>query len=233
MTTHTVVLVPGFWLGSWAWDQVKERLQELDVPATALTLPGLDPDDPQRSTRTPSDQAEAVLAALDGPSVVVAHSGANIPVTMAMDKRPDLVARVIWVDSGPVADGFRMNKDAPQDLPEFPLPDFDVLGADASLEGLDGDALATFRERSVPEPGAVLTTPVHLRNDARYSIPTTLVCNSLSSQQLTALAEAGHPMTAELAKYADVRLVDLPTGHWPMWSRPQELALIIAATLEN
>ena len=233
MTTHSVLLVPGFWLGAWAWSQVEERLRELGVPATALTLPGLDPDDRDRTTCTPPDQAAAVLAALDGPSVVVAHSGANIAVTMAMDQRPDLIARVIWVDSGPVADGFRMNEDAPQDLVEFPLPDFDVLGADASLEGLNQDALATFRERSVPEPGAVLTTPVALSNDARYSVPTTLVCNSMSSQQITSLAEAGHPMTAELAKYADVCLVDLPTGHWPMWSRPQELAVIIATTLEN
>lgn len=26
----------------------------------------------------------------------------------------------------------------------------------------------------------------------------------------------------------DVQTIDLPTGHWPMWSRPEELANAIA-----
>ena len=30
-----------------------------------------------------------------------------------------------------------------------------------------------------------------------------------------------------LAELRDVTYVDLPTSHWPMWSRPQELAKII------
>ena len=34
-------------------------------------------------------------------------------------------------------------------------------------------------------------------------------------------------MARYLAELSDVTYVDLPTSHWPMWSRPKELAEII------
>ncbi|MES6222125.1 alpha/beta hydrolase, partial [Cutibacterium acnes] len=34
----------------------------------------------------------------------------------------------------------------------------------------------------------------------------------------------GHPMFSAVAQLTNVTVMDLPTGHWPMWSRPQELA---------
>ena len=42
------------------------------------------------------------------------------------------------------------------------------------------------------------------------------------------MAREGHPMMAEVATLRDVELVDLPTGHWPMWSRSTDLASEIA-----
>jgi len=50
-TTHTpatthVVLVPGFWLGAWAWDDVVPVLRDAGLTPHAVTLPGLEsPDD--------------------------------------------------------------------------------------------------------------------------------------------------------------------------------------------
>jgi hypothetical protein len=34
-------------------------------------------------------------------------------------------------------------------------------------------------------------------------------------------------MFAPIAALTDVSYVDLPTGHWPTWSRPDDLALAI------
>jgi pimeloyl-ACP methyl ester carboxylesterase len=75
----------------------------------------------------------------------------------------------------------------------------------------------------------VLRQSVELNNDARLKVPTTVVCCSLPSTQLMALAEAGHPMFAEVTNLENLELVDLPTGHWPMWSRPADLAQVLAA----
>lgn len=222
-----IILIAGHWLGSWAWDEVLEHLSAAGAAATAMTLPGLDPRDPARSSKNLDDQAAAIeeaVAAAAGDVVLVAHSGANAPVSLVLDRHPARIRRVIWVDSGPVAPGTAVAADAPEDPAELPLPPFDVLGEQASLEGLGTEALDRFRSRAVPEPGPVLRQPVHLTNEARFDVPTTLVCCSISSAQLLELVEAGHPVFAEVARLRDSEFVDLPTGHWPMWSRPGDLA---------
>lgn len=38
---------------------------------------------------------------------------------------------------------------------------------------------------------------------------------------------------AELARIRDVEYVDLPTGHWPQFTRPAELAQAILAAVDR
>ncbi|MFK3678110.1 alpha/beta fold hydrolase [Microbacterium sp. NPDC090218] len=244
MTTETsnptIILIAGHWLGGWAWDEVREHLTAAGEDAVAITLPGLDQHDPERSTRTLDDQAAAIETAMtqagasrEQPVVLVGHSGANAPISIALDRHPELVRRVVWVDSGPVAPGSVFAPDLPETVEELPLPPFDVLGEQASLEGLSTEVLARFRARAVPEPGPVLRQPAELTDEARRRVPTTLVCCSLPSAQLRELAHAGHPMFAEVDTLDHVEFIDLPTGHWPMWSRPEDLAKTIGAAVSR
>ncbi|WP_440711986.1 alpha/beta fold hydrolase [Gordonia sp. FQ] len=241
MTTNTsgpglplipgLLLIPGHWLGAWAWDQVLEQLTELGCGATALTLPGLDRNDPDRASRTLDDQVAAIeqaIAANAGPVVIVAHSGANAPVSVVLDRHPERVRRVVWVDSGPAASGTAFAPDFPEGTEGLPLPPFEVLREQASTEGLGAGALERFRARALPEPGPVLRQRVELANEERYDVPTTFVCCSMPSAQLRELVRAGHPMFAEAGSFRNVDYIDLPTGHWPMWSRPADLARILA-----
>jgi pimeloyl-ACP methyl ester carboxylesterase len=229
----TIILIPGHWLGAWAWDEVVEHLTATGRRALPMTLPGLDPTDHERATRTLDDQAAAIELTMDRaeasaerPAVIVAHSGANAPVSLVLDRHPERVGRVVWVDSGPVAPGTVF---APDDLDELPLPPFDALAQQASLEGLSDQVLERFRARALPEPGPVLRQPVELTGDARLRVPATLVCCSMPGAQVMELARAGHPVFAEVARLEHVDVVDLPTGHWPMWSRPGDLARLIDA----
>lgn len=235
-STPTILLIAGHWLGAWAWDEVLEHLATDDGDAIAMTLPGLEGDDPDRATRTLDDQVAAILDVLSRhgvsahrPATLVAHSGANAPVSLVLDRHPELVRRVVWVDSGPSADGAVFAPGLPEEVAELPLPSPDDLSAQASVEGLDADVLERFRARAVPQPGPVLRQRVELSNDARRWVPTTLVCCSITGAQVRELARAGHPVFAEVAHLEDVDVVDLPTGHWPMWSRPGDLAAIIRA----
>lgn len=228
----TIILVPGHWLGAWAWDEVVHHLVSAGRRAVPITLPGLDAADPRRATRTLDDQAAAIERAMaeagasaGQPVVLVGHSGANAPVSLVLDRHPELVRRVVWVDSGPVAPGTVF---APVELDELPLPPFEELGEQASLDGLSPQALERFRARAVPEPGPVLREPVELSHAARLRVPATLVCCSMPGARVLELAAAGHPVFAEVARLQQVDVVDLPTGHWPMWSRPEELARLIA-----
>ncbi|GAA1815359.1 alpha/beta hydrolase [Agromyces neolithicus] len=230
----TIILIAGHWLGAWAWDDVLEHLNTDHSRAIAITLPGLDADDPERTAKTLNDQTAAIIDAFtrldvseEQRAIVVAHSGANAPVSLVLDRHPGLVQRVVWVDSGPMATGSAFAPDLPEEVKELPLPPFDVLGQQASLEGLSTDALERFRVQAVPEPGPVLRQPVEFTNDARNTVPTTLICCSIPSAQVLDMARGGHPMFAEVANLQNVDVIDFPTGHWPMWSRPRDLAQVI------
>ncbi|MBY6367496.1 alpha/beta fold hydrolase [Rhodococcoides corynebacterioides] len=227
--SRDVVLVPGHWLGAWAWDEVVAALTDLGTRAWPITLPGLDPDDDLRASRTLDDQAAAIEECLvragEGrAAVLVAHSGANAPACLVLDRHPELIHRMVWVDSGPVTSGSAADPAADGDRP---LPPFDVLGQQAGLEGLSEETLARFRADAVDHPATTLRQAVHLTNDARRRTPTTMVCCSIRSERMMELARAGHPMFAEVAHLENLDLVDLPTGHWPLWSRPADLARIL------
>ena len=62
MTNAPIILVPGFWLGAWAWDEVADELRTGGHDVTALTLPGLesaDADGPRSPSTTTSRRSWA------------------------------------------------------------------------------------------------------------------------------------------------------------------------------
>jgi pimeloyl-ACP methyl ester carboxylesterase len=238
MTNHlpTIVLVPGYWLGGWAWDDVAARLRADGYYVVAVTLPGVGGDEAARAAVTFDDQVAAVLETqpTDGSGVLVAHSGGGAVATGVLDRSPDRVRRVIYVDSGPFADGVAPRPDLGPDadaagLPLPTFPEFEANGA--SLEGLDDQRRQTFVERAVPQPVLPLREPLRLTNPARDEVPTTIVCSSFSSDQVRSAASSDSGMFAPIAALTDVSYVDLPTGHWPMWSRPDDLARTIEEVL--
>ncbi len=60
-TPAPIVLVPGFWLGAWAWDEVAAILRADGHAVTALTLPGLEAADADRSTIGFADHVDAIV----------------------------------------------------------------------------------------------------------------------------------------------------------------------------
>lgn len=227
-----VVLVPGFWLGAWAWDDVLPHLRERGVDAVALTLPGLEPDHPDRGAVTLEDHVraieEAVTAAPPGARVVlVAHSGAAVPASMALDRHVDEIDHVVWVDTAPAADGFAIAEDV--EGPEHPLSaQWDDELEQGSMAGLSEEQLATFQERAVPQPAGAVREAARLTDERRLDVPMTLVATAFSGDDYRVYAEQGAPFLAGVLEQRALEMVDLPTGHWPMWSRPVELAAIIA-----
>jgi pimeloyl-ACP methyl ester carboxylesterase len=226
MSTPPIVLVPGFWLGAWAWDEVADALRSDGHDVTALTLPGLESADADRSSITLSDHVDAISDAVTaaGRRVVLAvHSGAGYPGYAASDRLSERIAAMVYVDTG--AGTGAMDPDF--DAVEKPLPSADELAASENLDGLSEEQLETFRQRAVPQPGGSLRDSVELTNDARLDVPSTVVCTGYTSDEYKDAVKEGYGFVAGLAELRDVTYVDLPTSHWPMWSRPQELAAII------
>jgi pimeloyl-ACP methyl ester carboxylesterase len=226
MKSAPIVLVPGFWLGAWAWDEVAAALRGAGHDVTAVTLPGLESADADRSTITMSDHVAAICAAVEAagaPVVLAVHSGAGVPGYGASDRVAERIAAMVYVDTGPATGAI----DPDFDAVEKPLPSREELAESESLDGLTEEQLETFRRRAVPEPGAALREGPELTNDARLDVPSTVVCTGFPSEQVKEAVKEGYPWIGGLAELRDVTYVDLPTSHWPMWSRPGELAAII------
>jgi pimeloyl-ACP methyl ester carboxylesterase len=219
-----IILVPGFWLGAWAWDEVASALRAEGLDVTAITLPGLESQDADRSSVTFEDHVNAIadaVKAAGAPVVLAVHSGAGASGYAASDRVPEHIAAMVYVDSGPAT--------APLDPTfegdDYPLPSWENL--DENLDGISEEQLETFRTRSVPEPAGAMREGALLTNDARLDIPTTAICNAFTSDQYKDAVKEGQTWLGGFADLRDLTWVDLPTSHWPMWSRPQELAAII------
>ena len=97
-----------------------------------------------------------------------------------------------------------------------------------NLEGLSRQHLQRFRHLAVPQPGATLRDAPVLVDPARLDVPTTVVCTGFRAEQVRAAVTEGYPWLGGLAELHEVTYVDLPTSHWPMWSKPRELATLLA-----
>jgi pimeloyl-ACP methyl ester carboxylesterase len=226
MSSAPIVLVPGFWLGAWAWDEVAAALRADGHDVTAVTLPGLESPDADRSAITMSDHVDAICEAVratGAPAVLAVHSGTGASGYGASDRIPELIAAMVYVDSAPAKGAL----DPDFDAVELPLPAREKLEEEENLDGLTEEQLETFRQRAVPEPGAAVREAAELTNDARLDVPSTVICTGFTSEQVKEFAKQGYAWLGGLGELRDVTYVDLPTSHWPMWSRPRELAGII------
>ncbi|HJU57378.1 MAG TPA: alpha/beta hydrolase [Actinomycetota bacterium] len=225
MASAPIVLVPGFWLGAWAWGEVVEILRADGHDVTAITLPGLESADADRSTITLSDHVDAIVDAVrlaGRPVVLAVHSATGFSGYAASDRVPELIAAMVYVDTAPGKGA----ADADFEDAEKPMV-FEDIEREENLDGLSEEQLETFRRRAVPVPGGVLRESIELTNDARLDLPSTIICTGYSSDEYQQYAQQGYPFLAGLKEIRDVTWVDLPTSHWPMWSKPSELAAII------
>jgi pimeloyl-ACP methyl ester carboxylesterase len=228
-----IILIPGFWLDGSSWDDVVPALEQAGHRTHPLTLPGMEAKDADRSGITLRDHVAAVVDVIDsvdladGKVVLVGHSGGGAIAHAAVDARP---ARVVYVDSGPLSAGGVINDELPAENGEVPLPDWQLFDAE-DLVDLDDELRAAFRERAIPTPAHVTSDPQQLSDERRYDVPVTVIACEFPSAKLREWMEQGHPYVRELAKIRDVDYIDLPTGHWPQFTRPQELGRAILASV--
>jgi pimeloyl-ACP methyl ester carboxylesterase len=220
-----IVLIAGLWLDGSAWEAVVPRLQALGHRAVPVWLPG---QGVPPATATLADQHAAVLAAVDAATsrvLVVGHSAASTLAWMAADARPDKVARVAMIGGFPSSDG------------EAYASFFDVVDGVMPFPGwgpFDGpdsaDLVEEQRRRiaaaAIPVPEGVTSGVVQLRDERRFDVPVTLICPEFSPAQAKEWIDGGE--VPELSKAQDIDYIDINSGHWPMFTRPAELADILA-----
>lgn len=221
-----ILLIAGLWLDRSAWDEVVPALEALGHHPVPLTLPG---QGDGSTSATLDDQVAAVLAAVDASSerpMVVGHSAASTLAWLAADARPERVAKVAFIGGFPSADGetyaaFFDSKDG-----VMPFPGWGPFEGPDSAD-LDGEAKRRIASAAIPVPDGVTKGVVRLADERRFDVPVVLVCPEFTPAQAQAWISAGD--VPELAKAKHLEFVDIDSGHWPMVTKPVELARLLAA----
>ena len=148
-----IILVAGLWMGGWAWYEVAPALEQAGHRPVALTLPGMESADADRSAITLDDHVAAVVAAIDAAPgekvVLVGHSAGAGIVYAAADARPHRVARLILIGGFPTPDGAPLLSGYTPVGGELPLPDWSDFD-EADLRDLGQGGMAAFRAYAIP-----------------------------------------------------------------------------------
>ncbi|CAM5592948.1 alpha/beta fold hydrolase [Streptomyces aurantiogriseus] len=222
--TH-FVMTAGTWLGAGAWDEVAAELRAAGDDAHPVTLSGLAEKQgvPAGLETHVRDVVDAVERLGLRDVVLVGHSYSGIPVGQAAERIGDRLRRVVFVDANVPVDGESFLSGWPSDHVRESIAAHDgfwppLTADDYAGQGLTDEQIRRIVEGS-PHPGATLTEPATLSRSL----------GDLPATYIKCLLDGDEPMpaVAELLKSERWELVEMDTGHWPMFSQPRELARIL------
>ncbi|GLY64989.1 alpha/beta fold hydrolase [Amycolatopsis taiwanensis] len=224
-----MLLIAGLWLDGSAWDDVASELRSLGHRPVPVTLPG---QGDGSASATLDDQVAAVLTAVDSASgkvMVVGHSAACTLAWLAADARPEKISKAVLIGGFPAADG-----KAYADFFELrdgvmPFPGWAPFEGHDSAD-LDEEARRAFADAALPVPEGVATGIVRLTDERRFEVPVAIVCPEFTPAEAKEWINAGD--VAELGKVKHLDFIDIDSGHWPMHTKPAELARLLAAAAE-
>ena len=222
-TGRDIVLLGGLWLGGDAWDEVIVPLTTLGDHPIPVTLPG---QGDGATGATLADQLTAALAAVDAADrpLVVGHSAACTLAWMVADRRPDTVGAVALIGGFPSADGEKYAEFFEITDGAMAFPGWEPFAGPDSAD-LSDELKERVAAAAIPVPEGVARGVVTLTDDRRSAVPVTLICPEFGPAEAKEWIAAGD--VPELAAARDVRFVDIDSGHWPMFTKPAELAALI------
>jgi pimeloyl-ACP methyl ester carboxylesterase len=232
----TYILVPGLWLGAWAWQDVTAALRTDGHDVYPLTLTGVADRShllgPAVDLDTHIEDIVRLAEAEDLRDIVlVGHSYAGLPVSAAARRLRERIKAVVYVDAGAQPEGTSQwdstppGEPVPDDAVALDPPPWDPAADPVMLAGLDEHALHLLRTRSTPHPMASIKQGVGAHATSA-DLPTVLIACGFPVETIKEMMAAGHPWFVEMT---EARIVRLPTGHWPMLSEPKALAAILSS----
>lgn len=226
MTTSQALLVHGAWGGTHDWKLVQERLEAADVTSTAIVLPSREP-----AESTFDDDVSRVREAIesfDDAAVLVGHSYAGMVITAAAAHTPEVRALVyvcaLLPQRGDSAASLMQADPQPSEVfgalvhGQNGTTTLDPLGAKQILfNDVDDEKAAPYIAALGPQRMATFEAAV--ADLGWQGRPTTYV---LTTRDLVLSPSLQRQMSAS----ADT-VVELDAGHFPMLSRPGDVAAAI------
>jgi pimeloyl-ACP methyl ester carboxylesterase len=223
------LLIHGSCHGAWCWRDVVPALRAHGHGVRAIDLPGHGDD------TTPPDQvtleawADAILAAIETPVVLVGHSMAGFAIAAAAEKAPEKIARLVFLCAYLPRDGVslvEMRREAPYqplmhaidksaDGKSFTIRD-DCLQA-VFYHDCPEDTLAFARARLCAQVIAPQATEIRLGAAFDSVAKSYVVC----ADDRTIPPDYQRQMSAGLAR-SDV--VEMECSHSPFFADPEGVA---------
>ncbi|MFE2135135.1 alpha/beta hydrolase, partial [Streptomyces sp. NPDC059466] len=186
---------------------------------------------------------DAVGPAPGGEIVLVGHDYGIHPVLGAADRRPQHVARIVYLDCGMPQNGVPALAAVPDRVLRAQLSDqaqHDPFKGElappsdgewqcwGSTAGLSAAALERLTDLAAPQPLGTLLQPLRLTGAAAAVPSTGVLCtrNGVGIDLVQQRVDLGDPAMAALTD-PQVAFFELPTGHWPMLSCPGALADVL------
>ncbi|GAA4007230.1 alpha/beta hydrolase [Allokutzneria multivorans] len=220
----TYVLVPGAWIGGWAYAEVADLLRAEGHEVHAVTLSGLDGGGDAASIDLETHIADVVEVIGDRENVVlVGHSYAGLVITGVADRVGERLAQLVYLDSAPFENGEAMldfTGPVPNVDGRLPYPSFEALSQDA---GIDKDTYDFLSTKAVGHPYGAYAQALRISDKEPTYKRVVIACDDFRG-----LVATGMPRFQQFVAPAWHR-VDIDTGHWPMVTAPKELAEVLHA----
>jgi len=233
----TFVLVPGAWLGGWCWKRVRSLLRQAGHEVFTPTLTGLGERFHLGTPDTDLDtHVEDVVSVIDYEDLngvtLVGHSYAGLVVTGVLENTPERVSHLVYLDALFPANERRS-------LFDYWGSDGQAMIEQAAAEHGDGwrwPMLAEpegwvdithederwVREKATPQPIGTLSQPMTTDNPAAETKPHSYVLCTAERED-----DPIPEMIRGMCKERGWPVHELDTGHWPMISKPEELAELL------
>lgn len=220
------LLIHGSCHGAWCWDDLIPHLTDLGHKARAIDLPSHGQDRTPASEVTLDLYAEAIIAAIDTPVILVGHSMAGYPITAAANLAPEKISALIYLCAYAPMPGkslAQMRRMAPTQ----PLLDAIIVDDQRVTFSVDpGKAAEKFYHDVPPEKAAWAISQLGPQPILPQETPLTpdhgLPCHYIRcTDDRTIPPEFQVTMTTDWP--AD-HVTEMPTSHSPFLSAPAQLA---------
>ncbi|MFT4156724.1 MAG: alpha/beta fold hydrolase [Microbacterium sp.] len=227
-----IILIPGLWLDASSWNAVTPALKAAGHRVHPITMPGVGSPAADSAEIGIADWVDAGVTAVDeveGPVVVVGHSGGGNVAWGVADARTDKVARVIFVDTVPPPSGSGISEFEIVDG-VIPFPGWDFF-PDEDVHDMDAATRARTAPLTKSVPARVPTDPIDLGSGARYGVPVTLLMGDVNQEGLESMLDEWGRYAEEYRAIKDVEVVRIGSAHWPQFTVPSRLAALIDSAI--
>ncbi len=226
-TGRRFVLIPGAWLGSWAWKGVTTFLEKMGHTSYPVTLTGM--GERVHLTTRDTGMETAIADVLNvikyneiDSLVLVGHSFAGKVAAAVADRIPEKVQKVVYLDAyrpervTTAQGGFDPTREfgpTPPGSLGIPLTPETIRRIGPDLQGTD---LERMRSLATPWPIRLAIDPITLTN--RYDgVHEAYILCSLSGDPVDEI------VAGKWGKLDGPHKI-IEAGHWPMLTKPEELA---------